>query len=70
MAPGYDEAALEVLGAKANLRVLTAPAPGMPTLDVRPVDGGLLVQQPDPVTIDRSAWWVVTAREPTARTVG
>ena len=65
VAPGFDEAALEVLGAKANLRVLTAPAPGMPTLDVRPVDGGLLVQQPDPVTIDRSAWWVVTAREPT-----
>ena len=55
-----------MLTAKANLRVLTAPAPGTPVLDVRPVDGGLLVQQPDPVAVDRSAWWVVTAREPTA----
>ncbi len=66
VAPGYDEAALEVLTAKANLRVLTAPSPGTPVLDVRPVDGGLLVQQPDPVAVDRSAWWVVTSREPTA----
>ena len=28
VAPGYDEAALAVLTAKANLRVLTAPSPG------------------------------------------
>ena len=66
VAPGYDEAALEVLTAKANLRVLTAPSPGTPVLDVRPVDGGLLVQQPDLVAVDRGAWWVVTSREPTA----
>jgi phosphoribosylaminoimidazolecarboxamide formyltransferase/IMP cyclohydrolase len=34
-------------------------------LDLRPVDGGLLVQTADPVTVDRSAWWVVTTTEPT-----
>ncbi len=33
---------------------------------MRPVDGGLLVQEPDVVALDRSAWWVVTAVEPTA----
>jgi phosphoribosylaminoimidazolecarboxamide formyltransferase/IMP cyclohydrolase len=65
VAPGYDDEALETLTAKANLRVLTASAPGTPTLDVRPVDGGLLVQTPDPVTTDRDTWWVVTARHPT-----
>jgi phosphoribosylaminoimidazolecarboxamide formyltransferase/IMP cyclohydrolase len=53
------------LTAKSNLRVLTAQPPGAPVLDVRPVDGGLLVQQPDPVATDRSAWWVVTATQPT-----
>jgi phosphoribosylaminoimidazolecarboxamide formyltransferase/IMP cyclohydrolase len=66
VAPGYDDEALATLTAKANLRVLSAAAPGARTLDVRPVDGGLLVQTADPVTIDRSAWWVVTEAEPTA----
>ena len=32
---------------------------------MRPVDGGLLVQTPDPVATDRSAWWVVSERAPT-----
>ncbi|MFV0315703.1 MAG: bifunctional phosphoribosylaminoimidazolecarboxamide formyltransferase/IMP cyclohydrolase [Microthrixaceae bacterium] len=36
-----------------------------PALDVRSVDGGLLVQTADAVTIDRSAWEVVTERAPT-----
>ncbi len=64
VAPRYDDDALERLTAKPNLRVLSAPLPSPRDLDARPVDGGLLVQQPDPVTIDRSAWWVVTATEP------
>ena len=33
--------------------------------DVRPIDGGLLVQQPDSVSVDRADWRVVTAVEPT-----
>ena len=65
VAPGYHDDALATLTAKSNLRVLTAQPPGAPVLDVRPVDGGLLVQQPDPVATDRSAWWVVTATQPT-----
>ena len=32
---------------------------------MRPVDGGLLVQQPDPVSTDRSSWRVVTTAAPT-----
>jgi len=65
VAPGYDGDALAALTAKTNLRVLTAQPPGAPVLDVRPVDGGLLVQEPDPVSTDRSAWWVVSATQPT-----
>ncbi len=45
VAPGYDDDALAVLTAKKNLRVLTAPAPGERGLDVRSIDGGVLVQQ-------------------------
>src|SRR5690606_20371679 len=49
---------------KKNLRILTAPAPEVPALDVRSIAGGLLVQTADVVSMDRSAWSVVTEREP------
>jgi len=65
VAPAFDDAALATLTAKANLRVLTAEPPGRPTWDVRPVDGGLLVQQPDGNDQSRDDWWIVTAVEPT-----
>ena len=64
VAPEYDPAALATLTAKQNLRVLSAPPPGRLAFDVRPIDGGLLVQQPDPVSTDRSSWWVVTTATP------
>ena len=67
VAPGYDEGALDALLVKKNLRVITANAPGEWTFDLKPIDGGLIVQQPDPVAIDRSAWRVVTKAEPDAR---
>jgi phosphoribosylaminoimidazolecarboxamide formyltransferase/IMP cyclohydrolase len=66
VAPGYADEALATLTAKANLRVLSADPPGQPRLEVRPVDGGLLVQTSDPVMVDRSSWWVATTAEPTA----
>ncbi len=64
VAPGYDADALEVLQAKKNLRILSAVAPGAPGLSLRPIDGGYLVQTPDPVGIDRSTWTVATERAP------
>lgn len=66
VAPDYEPEALEILTAKANLRVLSAPAPQTPERDVRSIDGGLLVQQTDVVPVDRDAWRVVTAAQPTA----
>ena len=65
IAPGYDDDALVVLLEKRNLRVLTAPPPQVPELDVRSIEGGLLVQTRDTVSMDRSAWQVVTDRSPT-----
>jgi phosphoribosylaminoimidazolecarboxamide formyltransferase/IMP cyclohydrolase len=65
VAPGYDDDALVLLLEKRNLRVLTAPEPQVPELDVRSIEGGLLVQTSDRVSMDRAAWQVVTDRAPT-----
>jgi len=65
VAPSYDDDALGALTAKKNLRVLSGPPPAGDDLEVRTIDGGLLVQQPDPVSVDRSAWRVVTKVAPT-----
>ncbi len=65
VAPTYDDDALATLTAKKNLRVLSAGPPGARGLDLRTIDGGALVQQPDTVSLDRSAWRVVTKAAPT-----
>ena len=67
VAPGYEPGSLEVLTAKPKLRVITARASGAREFDVRPIDGGLLVQHADPVPLDRSTWQVVTAAAPSER---
>jgi len=65
VAPGYEPAALEHLTRKANMRVLTATATEATGWDMRSVDTGLLVQNRDRVTMDRSTWQVVTDAQPT-----
>ena len=66
IAPSFDDDALALLlEKKKNLRVLTARPPTVPALDVRTIEGGLLVQTPDVVSLDRSAWTVATRRQPT-----
>jgi phosphoribosylaminoimidazolecarboxamide formyltransferase / IMP cyclohydrolase len=67
-APGYDDAALEILARKPNVRILEdterrVAQPGEPR--VTQVDGGLLVQDPDALVLDRDAMEVVTRRGPT-----
>lgn len=65
IALGYAPEALERFAAKRkNMRVLEAPAPGAPADQLRRIDGGFLVQGPDVVSLDRSAWRVVTNRTP------
>ena len=65
VAPSFEPGALAVFAAKANLRVLSAAPPASAALDIRSIDGGLLVQQVDTLSPDRSGWQVVTAAEPT-----
>jgi phosphoribosylaminoimidazolecarboxamide formyltransferase/IMP cyclohydrolase len=66
IAPGYSPEALERLMAKRKtMRLLEASPPGSERLTLRGIDGGFLVQPPDRVTLDRSAWRVVTEAQPT-----
>ena len=70
IAPDYDEAALEALRAKKNLRILRAgdarPAAG---LDFKRITGGLLVQTRDTHRLTRDDLRVVTKRAPTGEEV-
>jgi phosphoribosylaminoimidazolecarboxamide formyltransferase/IMP cyclohydrolase len=65
IAPDFEPEALEILTAKKNLRVMSASAPSALPFDMRPVDGGLLVQQPDDVSGRTDDWTVATEAQPT-----
>ena len=64
VAPSFSDDALSVLEAKKNLRVLSAPPPYGNRLDLRSIDGGLLAQDVDRVSLDRGGWTVPTVAQP------
>ncbi len=64
VAPSFDDAALQILGKKKNLRLVVAAAPEN-ELELRSAAGGVLVQSVDRVS-GRDSWKVVTARKPDA----
>lgn len=68
LAPAISEAALAVFAAKKNLRVLVTGAwreDAAAGYQVKPIAGGLLVQDDDSLLLDRSQLKVVTDAEPT-----
>jgi phosphoribosylaminoimidazolecarboxamide formyltransferase / IMP cyclohydrolase len=66
IAPGYAPGAIEALQAKRkNTRVLEAPAPTPDAWHVRPITGGVLLQDPHRFVAGRDDWRVVTQRQPT-----
>lgn len=68
LAPSYDADALELLQKKKATRILQMPnreGDRVPELDIRPINGGLLVQQPDIYAEDPAGWQVVTEKSPT-----
>ena len=66
IAPGYAPGAIEALQAKRkNTRLLEAPAPTPDPWHLRPITGGLLLQDPHRFVTERADWRVVTRREPT-----
>lgn len=67
IAPDFTPGALQVFSAKKNLRVIRARNPAKilgAGLEVRPVAGGVLYEDLDIRTSDRSTWKVVTKRAP------
>jgi phosphoribosylaminoimidazolecarboxamide formyltransferase/IMP cyclohydrolase len=67
IAPDYDEAALEILRAKKNLRVLRAGEPERAEgLEYKTITGGMLVQTRDTHRLTSKDLKVVTRRSPTA----
>jgi phosphoribosylaminoimidazolecarboxamide formyltransferase / IMP cyclohydrolase len=67
-APGYDDAALELLSSRPNLRILQDDEQQVLHLadpDLKQVVGGLLVQDRDLDTQERAEMTVETRREPT-----
>jgi phosphoribosylaminoimidazolecarboxamide formyltransferase/IMP cyclohydrolase len=69
----FDPAALEVLSAKPNLRLIVDPALGFdtpppppgPTGSLRSAGGAVLVTAPDTAPDDPTGWAVATKRPPT-----
>jgi phosphoribosylaminoimidazolecarboxamide formyltransferase/IMP cyclohydrolase len=66
VAPSFSADALEILCAKENLRLIEASAPfNAMAINVRSIDGGLLVQSVDEVDEPLDDFDVVTTRTPT-----
>jgi phosphoribosylaminoimidazolecarboxamide formyltransferase/IMP cyclohydrolase len=66
VAPSYSDAALRVLTAKKNLRILVAPPYPRGGVETKPVTGGLLIQWPDAIDApgDNTAAWELKAGAP------
>lgn len=66
VAPGFEDGALSVLTRKKNVRVLLAQPPQRAGLELRPVSGGLLVQQRDILDAsgDSPENWQLVAGDP------
>ncbi|HEX6186042.1 MAG TPA: bifunctional phosphoribosylaminoimidazolecarboxamide formyltransferase/IMP cyclohydrolase, partial [Pyrinomonadaceae bacterium] len=65
IAPDFDDAAIEVLKTKKNLRILRAGAARQPAgLDFKRITGGLLIQTRDTHRLSRDELKVVTKRAP------
>ncbi|MFI6868270.1 bifunctional phosphoribosylaminoimidazolecarboxamide formyltransferase/IMP cyclohydrolase [Nocardia sp. NPDC050406] len=65
VAPGYADGAVEVLQRKKNVRILVAEAPQRKGAELRPVSGGVLLQDRDIIDAegDSAANWQLVAGE-------
>ncbi|MET8075069.1 bifunctional phosphoribosylaminoimidazolecarboxamide formyltransferase/IMP cyclohydrolase [Streptomyces sp. NPDC005303] len=65
VAPDYEDGALEALAKKKNIRVLKAPAAPAHPAEVKPIDGGALLQVTDRLQAegDDPANWTLAAGE-------
>ncbi|MFC7495166.1 MULTISPECIES: bifunctional phosphoribosylaminoimidazolecarboxamide formyltransferase/IMP cyclohydrolase [unclassified Nocardioides] len=69
VAPAYDDGAVEVLQGKKNIRILVCEPARRGEVEMRPVSGGLLIQQRDYVDApgdDPSTWTLATGEAASA----
>jgi phosphoribosylaminoimidazolecarboxamide formyltransferase/IMP cyclohydrolase len=71
LAPSFEHDAMELLSGKANLRLLVSPGPRPRGPELRPISGGVLVQQSDVIDApgdDPASWRLVAgdAVDPTS----
>jgi phosphoribosylaminoimidazolecarboxamide formyltransferase/IMP cyclohydrolase len=67
VAPGFEEAALAVLSAKKNLRLLQLPTGFAPNLsELRQISGGFLAQETDNHFVRANEWQLVTGEPASA----
>jgi len=68
IAPAFEADALDVLTRKANLRLLVAAGPRPRTPELRPISGGMLLQDTDTIGAagDDPAHWTLAAGHPLA----
>jgi len=63
VAPAYDDAALDVLARRKNLRLLVAAPAGATGAEFRPISGGILIQKADRIDApgdDPESWTLAT----------
>lgn len=66
IAPEYEPAALEILMKKPSIRILTCPNTNLSPLEIRPVSGGVLLQNTDKIDApgdDYANWSQVTGKQ-------
>ena len=66
-APGFEEGAIELLSKKPSIRLLECvPLPQAPSIELRPVSGGLLMQEADRIDApgDDPSTWTLQAGDP------
>ncbi|WP_372595269.1 bifunctional phosphoribosylaminoimidazolecarboxamide formyltransferase/IMP cyclohydrolase [Actinotalea sp.] len=66
LAPDFEPGALDVLATKKNVRVLRVAAPSAGEVELRPITGGLLLQERDRIDAagDDPTTWTLAAGEP------
>jgi phosphoribosylaminoimidazolecarboxamide formyltransferase/IMP cyclohydrolase len=71
IAPDYEPAALEILMKKPSIRILTNPITRISPLEMRPVSGGILVQETDLIDAqgDSAANWKQVTGSPVSAEV-
>ncbi len=59
LAPGYESEALEILSRKPSIRILEVTGYQVPSVELRPISGGMLIQETDLVNVpgDVASGW-------------